>query len=318
MQLFDSHCHLNFSFFKNDYKKIISDCLNKKIGIINIGTQIDTSKKAVEIANEYLNDLVFASIGLHPIHSSGTEIDEEEIKFRSREEIFNPEKYQELLDEDKNKKIIAVGEIGLDYFHTPEIHPVKSSKAGQPKAEFDKVKEKQKQGFVEQLKFAKKNNLPIILHARGSKENPEDAYLDLLKILKTSSFAKATADRHSSPVGFFSGEGGLSAGVIHCFGSNLKIAKNFLDLGFYIGFTGIISFKNKSVSALREVVKVVPLNKILVETDSPYLTPEPFRGEKNKPQNVEFVARKIAEIKNVSFEKVCEQTTKNVKRLLKI
>jgi len=273
----DSHAHLNFSAFADNYREIIADCLQKQIGVLNVGSQFETSKRAVEIANEYPNEPIYASIGIHPIHLSHTEHNSEEIKFKSKEENFDEKKYTELI----NNKVVAVGEIGLDYFHQPED---KNSD----------WKELQKQGLIDQLKFAAKNKLPIILHARGSKQNPPDAYLDLLNILEDYKNLK---------------------GVIHCFGSTLDIAQKFLALGFYIGFTGIITFQNKSVKELQEVVKNISLDKILIETDSPYLTPEPHRGEKNKPQNVEFVARKVAELKNETFEKVCEVTTQNFKDL---
>ena len=121
MKLIDSHCHLNFSSFKDEYIKIIADCLEKEIGVINIGSQIDTSIRALKIANEYPNDPIYAVIGLHPIHLSSTEVDEEEVKFKSREEKFNEKAYQELLDEDENNKIVAIGEIGLDYWHIQKI-----------------------------------------------------------------------------------------------------------------------------------------------------------------------------------------------------
>ena len=287
MKLIDSHCHLNFSSFKDDYKNIIADCLEKEIGIINVGSQIDTSRRALEIANKYINKNIYAVIGLHPIHLSGTEVDEEEVKFKPREEVFKEENYKELLDKDVNNKIIAIGEIGLDYWHVPKDR------------DLAEIKNLQKNGFIQQLEFAKKNNLPVVLHARGSKDNPQDAYLDMLQILKS----------------LITDYGLRITGIIHCFGSSLEIAKKFLDLGFYIGFTGIITFKNKSVKELQEVVKAVPLNKILIETDAPYLTPEPYRGQKNKPQNVEFVARKIAKIKNISFSEVAEAATENFEKL---
>lgn len=290
--LFDSHCHLNFSSFKDDYKEIIVDCLKNNIGIINVGSQYDTSKSAIEIANQYPDKPVYASIGLHPVHLSHTESDPEEIKALTKETEFDGEKYQDLIVETRRgaSKIVAVGEIGLDYWHIPEDMSL------------EQIKEKQKKGFIAQLKFAQKNNLPVILHARGSKENPQDAYLDILNILKF----QIQDSKFQIP------------GVIHCFGSTLEIAKKFLDFGFYISFTGIITFKNKSVDELREIVKNIPLDKILVETDAPYLSPEPHRGEKNKPQYVEFVARKVAELKNVSYKKVCEITTENTKKLFKI
>lgn len=277
MKFVDSHAHLNFSVFAGNYRDIIADCLQKEIGVLNVGSQFDTSQRAVAIANEYPNKPIYASIGIHPVHLSHTEHDPEEIKSKKREEKFDEKKYQELI----NNKVVAIGEIGLDYFH-------------QPKDKNSDWKKLQKQGLIAQLNFAVKNNLPIILHARGSKQNPQDAYLDLLNILKDYKNLK---------------------GVIHCFGSTLEIAQKFLALGFYIGFTGIITFKNKSVKELQEVVKNIPLSKILIETDAPYLSPEPYRGEKNKPQNVEFVARKVAELKNETSEKVCQQTTQNFKEL---
>ncbi len=286
MKLIDSHCHLNFSSFKDEYRDIIADCLEKEIGVINIGSQIDTSKRALGIANEYPNDPIYAVIGLHPIHLSSTEVDEEEIKFKSREEKFNEKVYQDLLDEDENNKIVAVGEIGLDYWHIPE------------NMDFEEIKGLQKDGLIPQLEFAKKNDLPVIFHARGSKDNPIDAYDDLYEIVK---------DR------------GLK-GVVHSFDSRAtkEVAKKFLDLGMYIGFNGVITFKNKSVDNLREIVKFVPLDRILVETDAPYLTPEPHRGEKNKPQNVEFVACKVGEIKNINFSEVAKATAENFGKLFNL
>lgn len=289
--LIDSHCHLNFSAFAENYKDIIADCLKNEIGVLNVGSQFDTSKRAIEIANEFPNENIYASIGIHPIHLSHTEIDEEEIKFKSREENFDEQKYQELIDVETShgaSKIVAIGEIGLDYFHEPT-----NDKTTKRQTTNNNWKELQKQGLIAQLNFAQKNNLPVILHARGSQKNPQDAYLDLLKIISENK----------------------TKGVLHCFGSTPDIAKKFVELGFYIGFTGIITFKNKSVEELRETVRQIPLNKILVETDAPYLTPEPQRGKKNEPQYVEFVARKVAELKNVSIAEVKKQTTKNFENL---
>lgn len=290
--LFDSHCHLNFSAFADNYQEIIADCLDRNIGIINIGSQIDTSRRALEIANEYPDKKIYATIGLHPIHFSQTEVDEEEIKFKSREEKFDQSKYQKLIDLDqknvetqhaKSPKIIAIGEIGLDYWYIPQDK------------DFEEVKELQQQGFLNQLNFAKNNNLPVIIHARGSQENSQDAYNDILQIINSLDYQLN--------------------GVVHCFGSTVEVAQEFLKIDFFIGFTGIITFKNKSVDELREVVKNIPLEKILVETDAPYLAPEPFRGQKNMPQYVEHVARQVALLKNVDYNTVASQTTANVKEL---
>jgi len=290
--LFDSHCHLNFVSFADEYRDILADCLKKDIGVINIGSTFETSKRAVEIAQEYSNKPIYTAIGLHPIHASQTEFDPEEIEALNGETEFKPEKYQSLINvgiglDLSFPKTVAIGEIGLDYWHIPEGRSL------------EEIKEQQKKVFKAQLDFAVENNLPVILHSRASKDNDLNAPLDMLEILKDYKDLK---------------------GVMHSYDSRsgLELAKKFLDLGFYLGFTGVITFKNKTADPLREVVQATPLDKILVETDAPYLAPEPHRGEKNKPQYVEFVARKVAELKNISYEKVCEQTTENIKNLFNI
>jgi TatD DNase family protein len=301
--LFDSHTHLNFPEFNDDYKKIIADCLKKGIGMINVGSNFEMSKRAVEIANKYPNDPIYSAIGLYPAHISETEYDEEEKKARDGENFFDEEKYQKLVDDDKNKKIVAVGEIGLEYSYIPEDR------------NFEEIKKQQKDGFIKQINFAVKNNLPIILHIRGSKENKYDGFEEAAEILKSFCHAEfISASNEKIPKQVRDERKSLS-GVVHCFTANIEIARKFLDLGFYLGFTGLISFKNKSVDEIREVVKMTPLDRILVETDAPYLTPEPFRGEKNTPRNVEIVARKVAELKNVSYEEVYLQTTNNFRKL---
>ncbi|HPA25265.1 MAG TPA: TatD family hydrolase [bacterium] len=273
MPLIDSHCHLNSKEFENNYKEIIADCLEKEIGLLNIGADFETSKRAVEIASEYPNKPIYASIGMHP---------------ESIQENFDAEKFQKLI----NPKTVAVGEIGLEYFFDNK----------------QELKEKQQELFRQQLNFAIKNNLPVILHARGSKLNPYDVYEDMLDILK-----KQEPARRSDNWSRWS-EGG-EKGVVHCFSASQEIAQKFLDLGFYIGLTGLITFKNKSVDSLRQTVKMIPLERLLVETDTPYMTPEPHRGEKNLPQYTEFVARKLAAIKGVSYTEICKITTENFKKL---
>ncbi|HOY56203.1 MAG TPA: TatD family hydrolase [bacterium] len=260
MKLIDSHTHLNFPDFKDNYQEIIADCLKKGIGIVNIGADFESSKRAVDIANEYFTQSIYASIGMHP---------------ESMNEKFVAEKFKNLI----NNKVVAVGEIGLEYFFNND----------------QKLKEKQKELFKQQLEFAIENNLPVILHARGSKDNPDDAYLDILAIISQLRIN----------------------GVVHCFGANLEIAQKFLDLDFYLGFTGIITFKNKSVESLREVVKFCPSNKILVETDAPWLTPEPHRGEQNLPQYVELIAQKVAALKGLTTEEVYQTSVENWQQLFK-
>ncbi|HPL95191.1 MAG TPA: TatD family hydrolase [bacterium] len=315
MTIIDSHCHLNFPEYKDDQENIIADCLKKGIGLINIGTSLKTSTEVFNLANQYPNKPIYAAIGLYPSHCSDTDYDAHEQALKDPDIFFNPALYQKLIDADINKKIVAVGEIGLEYSYVP---------SGRDLAE---IKSLQRQGFIDQLNFAGKNNLPVILHARGSKEKPDDAYEDMLEIL--TAFLSSSRKRGSHGLGdetqdsrwslprtaIRGGNDSNLKGVLHCFSSTIEIAQKFLDLGFYLGFTGIITFKNKSVDNLRKVVKLISLEKILVETDAPYLTPEPHRGEINKPQNVTLVAQKIAELKNISYGEVCKITTNNVKNL---
>ncbi|PIT89953.1 hypothetical protein COU23_01210 [Candidatus Kuenenbacteria bacterium CG10_big_fil_rev_8_21_14_0_10_36_11] len=303
--LFDSHCHLNFSDFENNYQEIIADCLEKGIGLINIGADYESSKRAVAIANEYPDKNIYASIGIHPTEGEGE---------------FEQEKFQELIDVEMRRgasKIVAVGEIGLDYYYK-NAEDIKSLKYKNIKT-IDNIKRTQREEFVKQLNFAQKNNLPVVLHARGSKENPDDAYLDILEVISLLvSFSRKRGSQrlnNKTRDSRLRGNDNIVKGVVHCFDASLEIAQKFVDFGFYIGLTGIITFKNKSVDNLRQVVKMIPLERILVETDAPWLTPEPYRGEKNTPQNVEFVALKVAELKGVSYEEVCRQTTENVKKL---
>ena len=283
-KLIDSHSHLNFNAYKDDGPQIIRRALDNNIWLVNVGSQYTTSKRAVNIASQYEKG-VYAAIGLHPIHLFKIEVDEEEDKFTSQTEKFKPGKYQELI----NPKVVAVGEIGLDYFHLPENKTL------------GEIKIVQEQALVEQIKFAQKNNLPLILHCRGSKKNPLDAYYDLINIL--------TANHQSPAVGY--------SGVIHCFGGNLEIARQFIKQDFFIGFTGIITFK-KNAELIKETVKQIPLEKILVETDCPYLAPEPHRGERNEPSYVKFVAQKIADLKKIGFDEIAEATTQNAKNLFRI
>jgi len=321
--LIDSHAHVNFNAYKDDGDEVIRRSLAKGIGMINVGSQIDTSRRALEMANKY-DDGVWVAIGIHPIHLSKTEVDEEEIYFKTREEKFEEKIYQELIDSDKKNppslkatawqgKIVAVGEIGFDYYHVPPVHEsiktlkqpsfAKASEGKENKEEeSQKVdwKEYQQEQFIEQLKFASKNNLPMVLHCRGSAEDPYDAYDDLFQILKEQ------IDK-----------GLILRGVVHCYGGNLEQAKKFVGMGFYIGFTGIITF-GRNADDLREVARQIPLNKILVETDAPYLAPDPHRGERNEPAYVEFVARKLAEIKNISVEEVSKVTVENTRELFNI
>ena len=255
--LIDTHSHLNFSNYDKDRDKVIKKCLDNNLWMINVGTDYETSKKALEISEKYSQG-VFASMGIHPENIG--------------KEIFDYKKYKKL---SLYEKVVAIGEIGLDYWYSP--------KTKKKQAEF---KEKQKELLIKQINMANKLELPVIFHCRK-------AHNDLLEILSTK-------------------ENSNLKGVIHCFTGNWDQTKKYLNMGFYLGFTGII-FKFD----LDEVIKKAPLDKILIETDCPFLSPL-AETKRNEPLFVKYIAKKIAEIKNVSFEEIAKQTTHNAKKLFGI
>ena len=241
-----------------------------------VGTQKDTSAAAVEVAQKH--SFIYASIGLHPIHLFSTHIDEEESKFLSREEDFDYKYYKNL---GKSSKVIAIGECGLDLYRLP---------ADRSKEE---VLAKQKLTFTAQYKLAQELGLPMVIHVR---------------------------EAHEEMVELLTGLADKTRGVIHCYTGNWHYAQKYLALGLNLGFTGVITFPPKKTDPqiqldLLEVVRNCPLEKMLVETDSPYLAPQAYRGTRCEPWMVEEVAKKIAEIKGVSPEEIAAITNKNVKIL---
>ncbi len=263
--LIDSHAHVNFEEFNSDWQDVIKDCQKNQIGLINVGSQLATSQRAIEISQNYESG-VWSAIGLHPIHVLGSAF---------HPENFDPKKYRELIK--SSKKVVALGETGLDFFHEIETF------------------EKQKEVFIEHINLAKEFDLPLIVHSRNSKANKKDAYEEIIKIIIKEKYFK---------------------GVIHCFGGSVLQALKFQDLGFFVGFTGIITFDKTGI--LAQVVSQLSLDRVLVETDCPYLAPMPFRGQRNQPQYVRYVAEKIAEIKDLNYNIVAEQTEKNTKNLFKL
>jgi TatD DNase family protein len=263
--IIDSHAHLNFEDFKDDWQEVIKDCQKDDVWLINVGSQLTSSKKAIKIASQY-DQGVYTAIGLHPIHVSGSDF---------QPEAFNVDNYRDLVK--RSKKIVAIGESGLDFFHNPQNI------------------DNQKKAFIKHLDLAKEFDLPIILHSRNSRDGQKNAYREILKILKQEK---------------------IDRGVIHCYGGTLEEAKEFLDLGFYIGFTGVVTFPK--TEQLAEIVKATPLEKILVETDCPFLTPQPYRGKRNLPQYVKFVAEKVAEIREMDYNKIEKQTFENTTKLFNL
>ncbi|NUM25476.1 MAG: TatD family hydrolase [Candidatus Buchananbacteria bacterium] len=262
--IIDTHAHVNFEAFESDWQEVIADCQQHEIWMINVGAQLATSRRAVDIAQQYERG-VYAAIGLHPIHVSGSEF---------HPEAFNVDDYRALVL--SSKKIVAIGETGIDFFHS------------------DSNFENQKKVFTKQIRLAKEFDLPIIIHGRNSKDGTKDAYQEILNIVKTEKYNR---------------------GVVHCYGGNLSQALEFSELGFYVGFTGIVTFDK--TGKLPEIASKISLSSMLIETDSPYLAPEPHRGKRNQPQYVRQVAEKIAEIKSVSYTTVVEEMTKNSFNLFK-
>lgn len=273
--IIDTHAHLNFNAYKSDIDEVIKRAFDNGLKIINVGSKFETSKYAVELAEKY--DGMYAAIGLHPIYTANefvkVKTDPEEGNFLVKEEDFDEIKYTELL---KSKKVVAVGEIGLDYYYRPKTT-----------GKLQQFKEKQKQVLLKQLDFAIKNDLPVILHCRM-------AHGDLIEII--SSF-----------------KNNKLRGVLHCFTGNVEEAKKYIELGFFIGLNGIIYKMN-----LDEVIKAVPLDNVLLETDCPYLTPTPEGNKRNEPIFIKYVVSKIAELKGISESEVENKTTENAKKLFKI
>jgi len=299
----DTHAHVNFSAFKDDADDVIKKSLASGAFMINVGSQYSTSKRAVEFAEKYEKG-VWAAIGIHPVHLQKASMkykddDElEEVEIKTDGEIFDYEKYLELA---KNPKVVAIGEVGLDYHHFSE---------GDNEEE---LKKKQKEVLIKFIKLSNEVEKPIMIHCWGVKSRQErnhalkgvkvskeldhartDAYDDLLEILKNNPVKKL--------------------GVVHSFIGSWKTAHKFIEMGYKIGLNGIITF---GISYDR-LIKEIDLQDILVETDCPYLAPVPKKGERNEPILVELVAQKIAEIKQISAEKVVEVTTQNAKKLFNL
>lgn len=286
--LIDSHCHVNFNAYSEDTDKVIDRCLSNDIWLINIGSEYNTSFKTVEIANNY-DQGVYAVIGLHPIHVT-SDITESVIvggqkkEVKTPQEEFNYNKYKFLAT--SSDKVVGLGEVGLDYFYFDKNDN-----------DADDKKKLQKEVFGEFINLSYELNLPLVIHCRGHRDDPYGAYDDVLKLIKNSNKDVR--------------------GVIHCFGGNLSQAKEFIELGFYVGFTGIITFKKKAED-LQAIVREISLKKILIETDSPFLAPEPYRGQRNEPFYVKFVAEKVAELKSVTIDEVANVTTDNAKKIFNI
>ena len=258
MKFFDNHAHLDDEKFDEDREEIIEKIHKDEIDkFVSAGYSLESSKKSIELSKKY--DFMYSTCGISPNDIPQTE---EEV-WKEVAEIKKIAK--------ENNKVVAIGEIGLDYHWNTEN------------------KELQKRAFIEQIKIANELNLPIQIHTR-------DAVMDTLEILKKNNVNKK--------------------GIFHCCPLNRELVKEGLKLGFYISFAGPVTFKNSKNA--NEIIEMVPNDKMLIETDSPYLSPEPFRGKRNDPRNVKFIAKKIAEVKNITVEEVANITYENAMKVFNL
>lgn len=285
----DIHAHTNFKAFEEDRDAVIGRAQDNDTWVINIGTQYDTSKKAVEMTNDY-KEGVYATIGLHPIHTGASYHDHEELgdegkEFVSRGEIFDKEKYKELA---KLGKVVGIGECGLDYYHL-------SAQAGMDEESI----EKQEVAFIAQIELANELNLPLMLHLRNHMtDKSRNAYFDAYELLKK--YSKVS-------------------GVSHFFAGSVEDMKRFIEIGVYVSFAGPITYKPKpEICDYIGVIKETPLEMIMADTDSPYVAPVPHRGKKNEPVYVRDIVKKIAEIKGLNEEEVAKQIILNAKKLFNL
>lgn len=257
MELFDSHCHLDDEKFSEDRQAVIENIFSSGVTkLISAGYSLESSKRALELANTYSQIYTVSGISPNDIAENVEKLQEE----------IN--KIEELA---KNEKVVGIGEIGLDYYWNKEN------------------KELQKYAFIKQIELANKLNLPIVIHTR-------EAVMDTIEILKKYPVNKK--------------------GVFHCCPLNPELIKEALKLEFYISFAGPVTFKNSKNAD--EVISLVPDDKMLIETDSPYLSPEPNRGKRNDSSNVRFIAEKIAKVKRYTLEEVAKITHNNACRIFEI
>jgi TatD DNase family protein len=282
MKYFDTHAHVNFKKFSADADQVVLNALNNGTGMIIVGADYKTSKRALDLANKHEKG-VYAAVGVHPVHlediTEASEDGREVVRVRAEE--FNYDNYEKLAEFEKT---VAIGEIGLDYYHL-KLSP-----------DLENSKKKQKEVLVKQLLLARRFDLPAIVHCRVA----HDDLLLTLKKFKEDYKELIPLDR--------------PWGVIHCFSGDENLAWEYFRLGFFISFTGIITFSQQWDDLLRKM----PLDKFMIETDCPFMTPEPFRGRRNEPVLVHLVAERIAAIRGTEPDKIAELSTENAKRFFRI
>jgi len=286
-KLIDVHTHVHFSAYENDMRDVISRALAQDIWMVSVGTQRDTSEAGIKIAEEYKEGL-YATVGLHPTHTTKSYHDEKELgssqaakSFTSRGEEFDGDTYIKLAG---HEKVVAIGECGLDYYRLSE-----------------ETKSKQAKVFEEHIEVARAVDKPLMIHCRdGSPSEPRQsrAFGDLIKILKTNR-DKLKKD---------------TPGIVHFFTGTPEDAKELVELGFSFSFGGVVTFTHD----YDEAARIIGLDRIVLETDAPYVAPVPFRGKRNEPLYIRHIAEKVAEILGTSVDEVAKTTTKNARKILGI
>lgn len=255
MRIFDTHAHYDDRAFTEDKDSLLKEMQEQGVErIVNIGCSMNSSREICDMIEQY--DFLYGTVGVHP--DDAADLTEQDM--------------EELVTLAKHDKMVAIGEIGLDYYHE------------------DVAKEVQKKWFIRQLALAKELHLPVVIHSR-------DAAKDTLDIMKAE---------HANSDG----------GVIHCFSYGVEMAREYLNMGYYIGVGGVVTFKNGK--KLKEVVDYTPLDRIVLETDAPYLAPVPFRGKRNCSSYLTYVAEEIAAIKGIPVEEVYETTFQNALNLYNV
>ena len=280
MELFDTHAHYNDEKFDNDRKQVIQDIYNSNVTmLVNAGYSVESSIKGVEIAKDY--DWMFNIVGVSPndIAEGVDEIDKqisriEDLVKKDQNIVKDVESdtAESLNIVNNNRKIVAIGEIGLDYYWNKENKAL------------------QRYAFIKQIELANKYNLPIVIHTREAVDDTIDILKNKIETTKK--------------------------GVFHCCPLNRELVKQALKMGFYISFAGPVTFKNSKNA--NEIIQMVPLDKMVIETDSPYLAPEPHRGTRNDSRNVKYIAEKIANVKEMSLEDIAKITYKNAMKIFEI
>jgi len=265
----DSHAHLFFKDYEQDFDEVISRAKDAGIEfIVNPGTDLETSRRSIELAQQY--DMIYACVGFHPHDASKA----------------SPEALKEIEKLSLHPKVVAIGEIGLDYHY--DYSP----------------RDRQREVFTTQIEIAVRRNLPIIIHSRES----EPDTLEIIKLM---------TDKY--PGWKSAGNTLQRRGVFHCFPGDAAMARTVIGWNFYISIPGPVTFMHKTKpNTMAEVVSEIPLEHILLETDSPYLTPVPLRGKRNEPANIPLIAEKIASLKNTDVQTIGTITSKNVKSLFGI